>query len=318
MSKIHIQVVTYNSADSIESCLKSALAQEDVDFSLQVIDNTSSDDTVSIVEAMGVPCIRNEINTGYAVAHNQGFELSDSDYVLTLNPDVYLTPRYLWHLQQVLDANPEVGSAAGCLLRVNDLKETPQYIDSTGLYMRPNRRQGLRDDGTPLGQHHQELGPIFGPDGAAAFYRRAMLEDIRYNGDIFDSDFFIHKEDIDLCWRAQLRGWQSLYVPDAVAHHIRGFRPGQRQGVSMELRYYALRNRYFLMIKNEIPIHFWRNIIPIMAYEVLILGYVLLRERKSVASYRDVWKMRKTMFAKRQHIQSTRKVGWQSIRKSFG
>ncbi|PJF39716.1 MAG: glycosyltransferase family 2 protein [Phototrophicales bacterium] len=318
MSSIQIQIVTYNSAKTIEACIKSALEQTGVDFSIVVIDNASEDNTVDIVESLGVPCIRNETNVGYAVAHNQAFELSKSTYVLTLNPDVYLMPDYLWHLQQALDANPTIGSAAGCLLRVESLEEQPQFVDSTGLLMLRSRRQKLRDDGVPLGQHHQEEGEIFGPDGAAAFYRRAMLEDIRIEGDIFDSDFFIHKEDVDLCWRAQLRGWHSIYVPSAIAHHIRSFRPGKRERVSDDLRCYALRNRYLLMWKNDIPAHFWRDFPYIFLYDVMILGYVLLKERKSLAAYRSLWQLRQKTRHKRQMIQQGRKVSWHRIRSAFG
>lgn len=317
MTTIMVQVVTYNSAQTIEACLKSVLQQEQVDYSLVVIDNVSQDDTVARVESMGVQCIQNTDNVGYSVAHNQALALSDSTYVLTLNPDVLLKPDYLWELQQALNANPAAGSAAGCLLRVESLDDEPQVVDSTGLYIRRSRRQGLRDDGVPVGQHTTTPGPIFGPDGAGAFYRREMLNDIALDGDIFDSDFFIHKEDIDLCWRAQLYGWGSLYVPNAVAHHVRSFRPGRREKISDNLRYHALRNRYLLMIKNDKITHLLRDLPFILVYEVLILGYLILRERKSLRSYLGVWQLRRKFLQKRHIIQSRSIVDWHRIEAAF-
>ena len=63
---------------------------------------------------------------------------------------------------------------------------------------------------------------MFGVCAAAALYRRAMLEDVRLGDDYFDSTFFVYLEDVDLDWRARLRGWKAYYVPDAVAEHERG------------------------------------------------------------------------------------------------
>jgi GT2 family glycosyltransferase len=317
MSIIHVQIVTYNSERTIQTCLQSVLNQARVDFSVTVIDNASSDNTVATVESLGIECITNGVNIGYAAAQNQALTLSDSRYVLTLNPDVCLVPDYLWHLQQALDRETIVGSAAGCLLRVDHLAEEPKTVDSTGLFIRRNRRQGLLDEGLPVQQAYQTQRYIFGPDGAAAFYRRAMLDDVSVKGEVFDPDFFMHKEDIDVCWRAQLRGWRSIYVPEAVAHHIRGFRPGQRQYISDALRCYAIRNRYLLMLKNEVPVHFWHDILHIGFYDLRVFGYILLRERKSLRAYKSAWQLRHRMLEKRHIIQRRRTVDWRYIRQTF-
>jgi GT2 family glycosyltransferase len=233
--------------------------------------------------------------------------------VLTLNPDVWLDPLYIKSMVQVMDADEILGSAAGCLLRVEALGEEPQTVDSTGLFMRRSRRQYLRDDNQPATQRTQQSTPIFGPDGAAAFYRRAMLEDIRLMGEVFDSDFFMHKEDVDVSWRAQLRGWKSIYVPEAIAHHIRGFRPGQRGRVSPQMRFFGVRNRYLLMMKNEIPAHFFRDLWAIAAYDLAIFAYLLFKERQSLAALKSAWGLRHRMFAKRRIIQQQKRVDWKTL-----
>ena len=66
---------------------------------------------------------------------------------------------------------------------------------------------------------------IFGPSGAAPLYRRAMLDDISFEGEFFDEDFVMYREDADLAWRAQWRGWKGVYTPHAVAYHVRGLGP---------------------------------------------------------------------------------------------
>ena len=174
--------------------------------------------------------------------------------------------------------------------------------------MRRNRHQGLRYEGRAADSLPDEIHPIFGPDGACAFYRREMLDDIAIDGEVFDEDFYLHKEDIDISWRAQLRGWKSVCVPDAVAHHIRRFRPGGRERVGQLERCCGVRNRYLLAMKNEIGWHYLRDSWSIAAYDVVVLGYLLLRERESLAAIRSAWELRHRMFHKRRIIRERRKV----------
>ena len=67
---------------------------------------------------------------------------------------------------------------------------------------------------------------VFGATGAAALLRRAALDDVAYaGGEVFDEGFFAYREDADLAWRLQRRGWRCLYWPGAVGWHGRGLRP---------------------------------------------------------------------------------------------
>src|SRR5579871_1293762 len=119
MAKVSVNLVTYNSAGTITTCLESLLAQRNADFCVQLIDNASTDNTVNLVHQMGFDIRLNSQNLGYATAHNQGIEQTDSQYVLTLNPDVRLEPDFISSLTATLDDQQRVGSASGCLLRVD-------------------------------------------------------------------------------------------------------------------------------------------------------------------------------------------------------
>lgn len=317
MPTVSVHVITYNSAATLETCLQSALAQTFHDFDLWVIDNASHDNSAAIAERLGARVTVNPANAGYAAAHNQAIDTTDSAYILTLNPDVWLHPNFLGAMVAALDANPRTGSAAGCLLRVEHLGDIPAVIDGCGLTMTRSRRQRLLFEGLAAAHRPTQPLSILGPDGAAAFYRRAMLDDIRVMGEVFDTDFFMHKEDVDVCWRARLRGWESIYVPDALAHHVRGFRPGQRDRVSADMRFLAARNRYLLMLKNEIPAHFWRDLPAIAAYDLGIFAYMLLHEHESLRCYPAVVRLLRRLLAKRKIIQSGRKIEWRQMRQSF-
>ncbi|MFN8530141.1 MAG: glycosyltransferase family 2 protein [Anaerolineae bacterium] len=319
---ISVHIVTHNSAAALPACLEALRRQEFDGYQVRVLDNASTDDTPALLNRAGVEWIASRENTGYAAAHNTLIDQTRSEYVLTLNPDVFLQPGFLGAMKQALDAAPHVGSAAGCLLRVEQSGGDPIAIDSMGVRMRRTRQQILIGSDQPLSARRRDPVPIFGPDGAAAFYRRAMLDDIRAaegdsRVDVFDAEFFMHKEDVDVCWRAQLRGWSSLYVPDAIAHHIRSFRPGRRERVSAEMRCLGVRNRYLLMLKNDLPRLLMRDLLPILFYDAQIFAYVLLRERSSLAAYRSLWGLRSHMIAKRRWIQANRRASVDDMRKWF-
>jgi len=315
---ISVHIVTHNNALVLESCVRSLVAQTYTDFATLLIDNASTDSSLEIAKGFDLETHANSINAGYGAAHNYAINATQSRYILTLNPDVILAPEFLAHMISVMDeALPSVGSAAGLLLRIERPGEAPRRVDSAGLSMSRNRRQRLRLEGADPLLASSEIQTIFGPDGAAAFYRRDMLEDTQVEGEVFDSDFFLHKEDVDLCWRGQLRGWSSIFVPGAVAHHARAFRPGQRKGVPKAVRMRAVCNRYLMLIKNEHRSHFLRDIVPIVSYELAIAAYILTFERESLTGYREVWRLRKGMLRKRAIIQSQRLIDWPELRPWF-
>ena len=317
MPVVSIHVVTYNSASTVRQCLESVMEQQSSDCRVLVIDNASADNTVTLITSMGFEVMRNDVNLGYAAAHNQALARTDSKYVLTLNPDVYLDSLFLHHAVMALEADEQIGAVSGCLLRLDHLSDTPYSVDSAGLFMRRNRRQGLRGEGLSVAERPRTQSLIFGPDGAAAVYRRAMLDDIAVNGEVFDEDFFMHKEDVDVCWRAQLRGWRSLFVPDAVAHHVRTFRPGQRESVTADLRFFGVRNRYLLMLKNESRSGFFDDWLWIVLYDIAMIAYMLVFERGTLSAFQSVRKLRHRMWGKRKIIQAGRKVTWEQLKPLF-
>ena len=312
---VTVQIVTLNNAGTIDTCLDSVEQQTYGQVNIIVIDNGSTDDTVARVKQRGIEVHQNADNVGYSTGHNQALAASNSKYVLTLNPDAWIAPDFIGTLVEYLDAHPVVGLASGLLLRVDRLGDVPETVDSAGLMMQRSGRQRLRYEGLGAENAPQDVSPIFGPDGAAAFYRRKMLHDITIEGEVFDEDFFLHKEDVDLCWRAQLLGWDAACVPDAVAHHIRTFRPGQRQKVQQALRFWAVRNRYLKLIKNADLSNILNDLPFLLGYEALIIAYLLLRERQSLPAYAAAWRATRHMFRKRKLIQARRRRSAEQIRR---
>ena len=108
-----------------------------------------------------------------------------------------------------------------------------------------------RGTGEPVRDQFNRLQYVFGASGAAALYRRPMLEEVSLGGEYFDEDFFTYREDADLAWRAQLLGWKALYVPHAVASHERKVLPERRRSLPDVFNMHSVKNRFLLRIKNQ-------------------------------------------------------------------
>lgn len=314
---VSIGMVTWNSATPLPACLKAISSQDYSALELIVVDNASADQSIDMVlqHLPTARIIRNAENTGFCHAHNQAIQVSSGAYYLALNPDVVLEPGYVLALVSALEQRPDFGSAAGKLLQ-STMDGQSAILDGTGLFMDRQRRQYLRGYGEPdLGQYDQG-GEVFGVDGAAPLYRRAMLEDVKIDGQYFDESFFAHKEDVDLAWRARLLGWRCWYTPEAVAIHPRNFRPGQRNLVPPAVRVHAVTNRYLLLLKNESRSGWRRDALHILWYDVKILIYLCLFERSSLVALKELrqsWPRAKSWrreIWKRVHVDPKEILRW--------
>jgi GT2 family glycosyltransferase len=282
---VSVCLVTWNSAACLTATLEALAQQSYPDFEIVVVDNASNDDSVNRVQACfpDAQLILNHENRGFCGGHNQAIRASHGIYYMALNPDVVMKPNYISALVDALESHPECGSAAGKLL------QAPGIIDSTGLFINRRRQQYLRGHGEADQGQYDMPGDVFGVDGAAPLYRREMLEDVKIDGQYFDEIFFAHKEDVDLAWRARLLGWGCWYSPVAVAFHERSFKPGRREVVSPAIRVHAIKNRYLLLIKNELPTGWFRDGLQILWYDLKIFVYISLFERSSLQAIGILW-----------------------------
>ena len=108
-----------------------------------------------------------------------------------------------------------------------------------------------RGSGAALSDGLERPAWVFGASGAAALYRRAALEDVAYpGGEVFDERFFAYREDADLAWRLQRRGWRCLYWPAARAFHARGLKPEAHRAGTALINRLSVRNRFLLRWAN--------------------------------------------------------------------
>ena len=263
-----VVVVNYNGASHLSALLAHLGQQTARDFELIVVDNGSTDRSLTILaETAGhlpfpIRVIRNARNLGFGPATNQGMRRAAAAWIATLNNDTRPEPAWLESMLHAAELNPHVGMIGAKLLRAH----APSQIDSTGIALdwtgiAWDWRGGEQDDPT------EEIPvDIFGPCAGAALYARAMLDEIG----MFDEDFFAYLEDVDLAWRARLAGWQARLQTQARALHAHSATLGD---ASPRKRYLLARNKVWLLAKNYPTPDLTRNLPGVVAYDVMATLY---------------------------------------------
>ncbi|WP_163336904.1 glycosyltransferase family 2 protein [Desulfopila sp. IMCC35008] len=251
-------IVTHNSETVLPLCLKAIGAQEDVLCSVSIVDCGSADTSYlySLQTKFSFELVE-ESNIGFSRANNKGCESasSTSEFVVFLNPDTILPRKYLSQAVEILTRNPQVAIVSGILEGYDPQQGTPTgLVDSTGVFRKWYGRWYDRNQGEPLQNvslASQELPAVC---GALMVCRKEALRGL--GSDIFDNDFFLYKEDIELSLRLRKRGWKLLFTPNLHAYHCRGWQM-DRGTMSLQTRLTAARSEVLLYRKHPSPYMVW-------------------------------------------------------------
>ena len=229
--------------------------------------------------------------------------IARGEFVLLLNPDAFLEPDYISSLVASF-TDQSFGMATGKLLQA----ETG-LIDSKGIRMTRSGRHFDVEQGRPDTRHPTpDTREVFGVSGAAAMYRMAFVNDVTVGGEFLDEDFFTYREDADVAWRGRLFGWRAIYVPHAVAHHVRTVTPEKRRSLSAATNMHGVKNRFLLRLKNEGLYLALRNAPFELTRDLVVILGALTIERSSLPALAWLWKNRRRIMEKRRAIQSRRRV----------
>ena len=211
MTRVDAIVGNFEGEHLLPDCIASLRAQTRPTDAIVVVDGGSGDGSVRVAEQLGATVVATE-NRGLGFLYNAGVRASDADYVFLANNDVALESSCVERLAAVLDADPSCFAADA-----RQLDWTGDFVVHAHTTLRRGR---LVREHLP-GLHLDHLGsqttvaPTVCANGASMLVRREMMLEL----DGFDETFFLEWEDLDLCWRAWLRGWSSMYVPEAVVRH---------------------------------------------------------------------------------------------------
>ena len=304
-----------------------ALSRSTVPVHVIVVDNASTDGSVEHVRTMypGVEVLEAGSNVGYAAGANLGLRAVRARYALVMNPDVMVEPDHIERLRDRLESEPGIGAAQGKLFRISpdefDAGTPPRaVIDSAGHVIRRSRMVVDRGQGEPDGPEYDREAAIFSACGAALFLRMSMLRDLAPDARFFAEEFFAYKEDIDLCWRARVLGWEVRYVPSAVAHHVRALPLGGSawRAMSPAARRHSWKNHYLLILRNDTAPDLLRAAPFLAGWALLRLGHALLRDPRLLPAYVQLAREARPALRARRELFARRRVGRTELARWFG
>jgi len=298
--QVTVVVVNWNGKACLIQCLDALREQSVQGMAVIVVDNGSVDGSVEAVKNQfpEVALIALTENLGFSAANNIAIRNVQTDYVALLNNDAIAHPLWLENLIDAMCRYPEAGFAASKML----YQQRPQVIDRAGDGYTTAGAGSLRGRGQSANSFCRTEW-IFGACAGAALYRMTMLDDIG----LFDEDFFLLYEDVDLSFRAQLKGYKCCYVPDAVVYHQASRTIGHDSPTSV---YYGHRNLEWVYFQNMPASLLTRTAMRHLVYTIASFGFFAAKGLLAafIRAKRDSFKAWRTVLDKRKKNQAQRRV----------
>jgi hypothetical protein len=209
--KASVVILNYNGARWLRACLDAVLATTYSNFSVIVVDNASTDDSLSVLRSSypQITLVAETENKGFSAGNNTGIQAAlqqGADYVVLLNPDTKVKPGWLSALIGVGEKQAAIGILGAAQLRYNN--EEWNAWTTTALTA---EQQALLTNGT-------EWLEVEWVEGACFAMKRAVLQTVG----LFDPIYFSFYEELDYCRRARYHGYRTALVTDCLVHHHGG------------------------------------------------------------------------------------------------
>lgn len=247
LPSVAIVILNYNGKKHLENFLPSVLQSTYENKRVIVADNASIDDSITFVKAAfpTVEIIINQQNDGFAGGYNWALSNIEADYYVLLNSDVSVTAGWMEPIIHLMESDATIGACQPKLLSYFN-PHLFEYAGAAGGYIDllgyPFSRGRIFDVCEPDQGQYNQVKSIFWASGAALFVRAKLYHQL---GGL-DSRFFAHQEEIDLCWRMQLAGYQVMSCPSSKVYHV-GAGTLPRGGRKVYLNF---RNNLVMLCKN--------------------------------------------------------------------
>ena len=235
---ISVIIPNYNGFERLDKCVSSLEKSIEIDMEIIIADDCSTDDSIELVQSKhsSVKITKTRANSGYGAACNSGFKIASGEYVIFLNNDTQVEPDWAYNLITTMIKYDFIIGTPKILFLENKNVINAEGGSCDRLGMGVNRHNGVLDY-TDIKVANTTFY------GSACLAIKASLFD-KLNG--FDESYYMYNEDVDLCWRARLLGYKTLYVPSSIVYHSW---MGTTKKAYFSLTY-QLRNSLTTIIKN--------------------------------------------------------------------
>jgi GT2 family glycosyltransferase len=289
MPKVAIVILNYNGQGFLEKFLPSVI-QNSQGHEVIVADNASTDNSVAFL-TQNYPAIRLiqlPNNGGFTGGYNEALRQIEATYYVLLNSDIEVTPNWVDPIIELMDANPNISA---CQPKMRDYYKPDyfEYAGAAGGYIDwlgyPFCRGRIFDTCEIDNGQYDDAREVFWATGACMFVRADVFHEL--GG--FDTKFFAHMEEIDLCWRMKNAGYQVYYSPASTVYHVGG---GTLHKSNPRKTFLNYRNGLAMMYKN-LP----ANQLFTTIFARLVLDGVSGIKFLLAGSFKDIWAILKAHFA---------------------
>ncbi len=295
MIKTAIGIISYNDKHYLEKSLPilSSLPHTKI----TILDNAENEEIRKFIEREypDVNFIRHsDGNLGFGRGHNYlALKSEPSEYYFCLNSDILLDPKGFEACVKYLDSHAETCMVSSKLYYWDfEKNEKTNIIDTFGIVGNQahhfwDRGQGKEDKG----QFDNAINNIFGISGAAFIIRRSCIDKLYGSSNqIFDENFFMYKEDIDLAYRMRWLGMGIQFLPDTLGYHDRTVSKKTKKSLHEAKNSYR---NHILMLRNNFTNKYKLGFkYHTIVYEIIKVMYYLFRNPKILAEFKKAFKIK--------------------------
>tara|TARA_R110000868_G_scaffold27909_3_gene105233 strand:- start:14464 stop:15450 length:987 start_codon:yes stop_codon:yes gene_type:complete len=268
--KIAVVILNWNGVQLLEQFLPSVV-KHSPEATVYLADNASTDDSISFVLANfpAVKIIKNDINLGFAGGYNEALKNIDAEVYALVNSDIEVTENWLKPIIETFEKEPKTAIIQPKILDYKN-KAYFEYAGAAGgfidKYGYPYCRGRIFETIEKDNGQYDDNCEIFWASGACFFIKSSVYHEL--NG--FDSDFFAHQEEIDLCWRSFNKGYKTVYNYKSVVYHVGG---ATLQQGNPRKTFLNFRNSLLMLTKN-LP---KEKLYSILFYRMLLDGIAAIQ-----------------------------------------
>lgn len=269
-----VVILNWNGRSFLETFMPSVIKNTPVDVEIIVADNASSDDSIDFLKKNypSVRIISLDKNYGFAGGYNEALKHVDAPYWVLLNSDMEVSPGWIEPIIALMESD---SSIAACQPGIHSFHQ-PTHFEHAGAaggfldrYGYPFCRGRIFNTLEKDTGQYDEPREVFWATGACMFVRASAFNAV--GG--FDSRFFAHMEEIDLCWRMKNAGMKIMVCPQSKVFHVGG---GTLPKSSSRKTFLNFRNSLWLLAKNMPRRSFYFSfLIRIMLDEIAALSFLV-------------------------------------------
>ena len=304
MKKIAVVILNWNGKSLLEKFLPPLLAYTPQSIAdIIVADNASSDDSVGFMQSAypEIQLIRLDKNYGFAGGYNRVIAQLQHQFVVLLNSDVEVSPHWLETAIDFLETHPDIVALQPKILSYSD-KTSFEYAGASGgfldIYGYPFCRGRVFNLVEKDSLQYENCIDILWASGACLFIK---TEEYKNVGGL-DTSFFVHQEEIDLCWRLASRGKRIVCLPSSIVYHV----GGATLSISNPQKTFLNFRNNLLMIYKNMPEKYLRKTLCYRFFLDMIAAFVFFLKREK-GNAKAVFNARKAFRKNKKHYEQIRK-----------